>query len=154
MSRKCVTRRHYGFTLIEVITTIVVVAIAAAALLGVFTGAIRGSADPMIQQQAVSIAEAYMEEILLKAFIDPDGIGGETRPTYDDVQDYNGLTDVGARDQTDNAIAGLGAYTITVTVGGDSLNAIPVIDSLRIDISVNHPAIDPIVLSGYRTRYP
>ncbi|MEE8366261.1 MAG: prepilin-type N-terminal cleavage/methylation domain-containing protein [Gammaproteobacteria bacterium] len=151
MSRKSVTRRHCGFTLIEVITTIVVVAIAAAALLGVFTGAIRGSADPMIQQQAVSIAEAYMEEILLKDF----AVGPETtRATFDDVRDYNGLTDVGARDQSDNAIAGLGAYTITVTVGGDSLNAIPVIDSLRIDISVSHAAIDPIVLSGYRTRYP
>jgi MSHA pilin protein MshD len=153
MSRKSETRRHCGFTLIEVITTIVVVAIAAAALLSVFTSTIRGSADPMIQQQAVSTAEAYMEEILLKAFIDPDGIGGETRPTFDDVQDYNGLTDVGARDQNDNAIAGLGAYTITVTVGGDSLNGIAPIDSLRIDISVNHAAIDPIVLAGYRTNY-
>jgi MSHA pilin protein MshD len=150
MSPKSETRRYSGFTLIEVITTIVVVAIAAAALLGVFTSTIRGSADPMIQQQAVSIAEAYMEEILLKDF----AVGPETtRATFDDVRDYNGLTNVGARDQNDNAIAGLGAYTITVTVGGDSLNLIPLANSLRIDISVNHPAIDPIVLSGYRTNY-
>ncbi|MFV2033139.1 MAG: prepilin-type N-terminal cleavage/methylation domain-containing protein [Gammaproteobacteria bacterium] len=153
MSPNLATGRYSGFTLIEVITTIVVLAIAAAALLGVFTGSIRGSADPMIQQQAVSIAEAYMEEILLKAFIDPDGIGGETRPNYDDVQDYNTLPDTLVRDQNGNAIATLSAYSISVTVSGDSLNGIAAADSLRIDISVDHPAIDPILLSGYRTNY-
>ena len=53
MSLKYASSRDSCFTLIEVITTIVVVAIAAAALLGVFTGAIRGRADQMLQQQAV-----------------------------------------------------------------------------------------------------
>ena len=157
MCCKSTIRRHTGFTLIEVITTIVVLAIAATALLSVYTSTIRGSADPMIQQQAVSIAEAYMEEILLKAFTDPDGIGGETRPDYDDVQDFNALPDTVVRDQNGNAIGTLSAYTITVTVSGDPLgdplNLIPVADSLRIDISVFHPAIDPILLSGYRTNY-
>ena len=153
MSSNQLNKRCSGFTLIEVITTIVVLAIAAAALLSIFTGMIRGSADPMIQQQAVSISEAYMEEILLKAFDDPDGIGGETRPNYDDVLDFNTLPDNVVRDQNGNAIGGLGAYSITVTVADDSLNGIPAAASRRIDISVNHPAIDPILLSGYRTSY-
>ncbi len=153
MSHNSVGRRHFGFTLIEVITTIVVLAIAAGALLSVFTGTIRGSADPMIQQQAVSIAEAYMEEILLKDFNDPDGIGGETRSTYDDVRDYNALPDTVVRDQNGNAIGALSAYSITVSVTGDVLNGIAASNSLRVDISVDHPAIDPIVLSGYRTNY-
>ena len=148
-----------GFTLIEVITTIVVIAIAAAALLSVFTGMVRGSADPMIQQQAVSIAEAYMEEILLKAYLEPDPLvvetggaeAGETRPTFDDVQDYNALpASAAVEDQNGNPIVALSAYDITVTVGGDSLNGIT---AQRIDISVNHPAISPILLSGYRTNY-
>jgi len=161
MSRKLATGPHSGFTLIEVITTIVVLAIAAAALLGVFTGMIRGSADPMIQQQAVSVAEAYMEEILLRDFSEPDPLtaetggaeAGETRATFDDVQDYNDLPDLVVRDQNGNAIGALSTYSITVTVNADSLNGIASADSLRIDISVDHPIIDPIVLSGYRTNY-
>lgn len=144
--------RPAGFTLIEVITTIVVLAIAATALLSVFTSTVRGSADPMIQQQAVSISEAYMEEILIKDFT----VGPETtRANFDDVQDYNGLTDVGARDQSNNPITGLGAYTINVTVFADDLNGITSAsgDALRIDVTVSHAATGSIVLSGYRTNY-
>jgi len=140
-----------GFTLIEIITTIVVLAVAATAILSVFSSTVRSSANPMIQQQAVSIAEAYMEEILLKSFNDPDGIGGETRPNYDDVQDYDGLNDNGARDQDNNAISGLGDYTVTVTVSSSTLNA--AVPALRVVVSVNHTVLDPIVLQGYRTNY-
>ena len=135
----------------EIIVTLIVISIAATALLSVFSSTIRTSADPMIQQQAVSIAEAYMEEILLKDF----AVGpGSTRATFDDVLDYDGLADVGARDQNDNAIAGLGAYTVAVSVAGDSLNGIVVADSMRIDITVSHALMTGnLLLSGYRTNY-
>ena len=104
----------------------------------------------MFQHQALSIAEAYMEEILLKDF----AIGPETtRANFDDVRDYNGLTDVGARDQANNLITGLNDYTISVLVANDALNGIAAADSLRIDISVSHAMIDNILLSGYRVNY-
>ena len=142
--------RHSGFTLLEIIVTLVVISIAAATLMSVFSSTVRTSADPMIQQQAVSIAEAYMEEILLKDF----AVGpGASRATFDDVRDYNGLTDVGARDQNNNAIAGLGAYTVAVLVADDALNGIVATDSRRIDITVSHALIGDIVLSGYRVIY-
>lgn len=145
--------RLSGFTLIEVITTIVVLSIAATAIMSMFTGSIRTSANPMIQQQAISIAEAYMEEILLKPFADPDGLGGETRANFDDVQDYGGLTDVGARDQNGNAIAALSSYTVTVTVSNTELNGIASAESLLIRVSVDHSVLDPIVIEGFRTNY-
>lgn len=139
-----------GFTLLELITTVVVIAVAAPTLMSVFSSTIQTSADPMFQHQALSIAEAYMEEILLKDF----AIGPETtRASFDDVRDYNGLTDVGARDQANNLIAGLNAYTISVTVVNDALNGIAAADSLRIDLSVSHAMIDDILLSGYRVNY-
>ncbi len=142
--------RHSGFTLLEIITTVVVIAIAATALMSVFSSTIRTSADPMLQHQALAIAEAYMEEILLKDF----AIGPETtRANFDDVRDYDGLTDVGARDQANNLIAGLNDYTISVTVANDGLNGIAAADSLRIDITVSHAMIDDILLSGYRVNY-
>lgn len=151
----CFKNRHdaqVGFTLIEVITTIVVISVAATAILSVFSGTVRSSANPMIQQQAISIAEAYMEEIRLKSFNDPDGTeAGETRSTYDDVDDYNGLSDAGARDQNGNAIASLSDYTVTVSVGTSSLNGIT--DALLITVNVAHNVLGSVQITGYRTNY-
>ena len=150
MVNRSIYRRYSGFTLLEIIVTLVVISIAATALMSVFSSTVRTSADPMIQQQAISIAEAYMEEILLKDFAPGPGA---TRATFDDVQDYNGLTDNGARDHNNNLIAGLGAYTIAVAVTGATLNGIAAIDSLRIDITVSHTVIGDLLLSGYRVAY-
>jgi MSHA pilin protein MshD len=142
--------KHAGFTLLEIITTVVVIAIAATALMSVLSSTVATSADPVLQHQATAIAEAYMEEILLKDF----AIGpGNTRPTFDDVRDYNSLPDTEVRDQFGVAIGALSDYIITVSVVGDSLNGIAAIDSLRIDITVSHASIDPVLLSGYRTNY-
>ncbi len=146
-------QRQTAFTLIEVITTIVILAVAATAIMSVFTSTIKSSANPMIQQQAVSIAEAYMEEILPKSFSDPDGIGGQSRSNYDDVFDYDGLNDVGARDQDDNAIASLADYTVTVSVANDALNGIASADAALITVTADHTVLDPIVLQGYRANY-
>jgi len=153
-------RRQSAFTLIEIIVTIVVIGISATALLSVFSSMIRGSADPLIQQQATTIAEAYMEEIMLRAFEDPQVVesgaaeAGESRPNYDDVQDYNSLGTNQVRDQNDNPVAALSAYGVTVMVAGDALNTVPAAAAMRVDVTVTHPAIADILLSGYRTRYP
>jgi MSHA pilin protein MshD len=155
------TRRFnaHGFTLIEIIVTIVVLAIAGTTLLSVFTNTARTSADPMIQQQSISIAEAYMEEILLKDFNDPQDVEtgsreeGETRANYDDVQDYKYLQDKKVRDQNNNLIPQLSDYEVTVTVNGALLNGILAEDSMRIDITVSHRVAGSIAISGYRTRY-
>lgn len=146
-------RRHKqsAFTLIEIIVTIVLISISATAIMSVFTNTVRSSADPMIQQQAVSIAEAYMEEILLKSYDDPDGIDGELlRSEFDDVDDYDGLSDTGAVDQSGNAIGSLAGYTVSVTVNSTTLNAVP---ALLVRISVAHAVLSPMVLQGYRTNY-
>jgi MSHA pilin protein MshD len=145
-----------GFTLIEIIVTIVVLAIASTTLLSVFTSTVSTSVNPMIQQQAISIAEAYMEEIMLKSFDDPDGSGVEaTRPEFDDVRDYNGITNESISDQNGSAatITALNAYRITVKVTNEELYGIDAAYSLRIDIEVTHPAISSIEISGYRTKY-
>ena len=149
-------RRQSAFTLIEIIVTIIVIGIAGTALLSVFTNMIRGSADPVIQQQATTIAEAYLEEIMLRAYDDPQGAesggaeGGETRPTYDDVQDYNSLGTTQVRDQNNNPIAALSDYQVSVTVNGAVLNTVA---AMQIDVSVSHPATGTIVLSAFRTDY-
>jgi len=157
---KALWRQQSAFTLIEIIVTIIVIGISATALLSVFGNMIRGSADPVIQQQAATIAEAYMEEIMLRAFEDPQvaetgaAEAGETRSNYDDVQDYNSLGTTQVRDQNNNPVAALSAYGVIVVVTGDPLNTVPAGAAMRVDVTVTHAAIGDILLSGYRTRYP
>jgi MSHA pilin protein MshD len=147
-------RRDSGATLIELIIAIVVISIAASAVLGVLSSTAGRSADAMVLSQAVSIAEAYLEEISLKAFADPDGVDGEAaRASFDDVDDYDGLVDNGARDQFGTALAPLSQYTVTVTVAATTaLAGVPGADAERIDVRVTYPGNGSVALTGYKTR--
>lgn len=143
-----------GVTLVELLVSIVIVSIAASGVLGVLSMTTAASADPMIRHQAAAIAEAYLEEIMLKPIADPDGVDGEAaRADYDDLDDYDGLADAGARDQFGSLIAGLASYSVAVSVAPSSgLPSVPPADALRVDVIVTHSADINFVLSGYRTR--
>jgi MSHA pilin protein MshD len=143
-----------GVTLVELLVSIVIVSIAASGVLGVLSMTTAGSADPMIRHQAAAIAEGYLEEIMLKPVDDPDGVDGEAvRADFDDLDDYNGLADAGARDQFGTPIAGLANYNVAVAVTPSSgLPAVPNTDALRVDVVVTNGVDISFVLSGYRTR--
>ncbi len=148
-------RRQAGTTLIELVISIVIVSIAVSAVLKALSMTIGYSADPMLRHQAVAIAESYLEEIFLKSFDDPNGVDGEANRTlYDDVDDYNGLVDVGARDQFDAALPGLGDYTVAVTVAASGvLPGIAATDLFLISITVTHAADINFTVSAYRANY-
>lgn len=144
----------HGFTLIELVISIVVVSIALGGVLMAINYTVTHSADPMLQHQAVAIAESYLEEILLKPFDDPDGVDDEgSRALFDDVDDYHDLKDSGARDQTETAITELTNYTVEVTVVGTTLNGISDTNCKKITVTVSHPVGFNMTISGYRTRY-
>lgn len=151
----CAATHQRGVTLVELLMSIVVVSIAASSVLGVMAMTAARSADPMIRHQASAIAEAYLEEILLKPLTDPDGADGEAaRADFDDLDDYDGLLDAGARDQFGVPIAGLDAYNVAVTVTpSPALPGVPIADALRVDVTVTHSNIVNFALSGYRTRF-
>jgi MSHA pilin protein MshD len=144
-----------GFTLIELIVAITIVAIVVTTILGAIAGIASRSADAMMQQQAVAIAQAYLDEILQRWVVDPNGTPPNSgRGSWDLVDQYNGLTDVGAKDQFGNAIAVLSAYTVNVSVVQSSaLPGIAGAAARRIDINVSGPPNVDIALSGYRTNY-
>jgi MSHA pilin protein MshD len=156
-------RSSRGFTLIELLVTILVIALSATALMGVFTATVGRSADPMIREQALAIAESYLEEIQLKAFCEDmpacsaetgGSEAGETRADYDDIQDYNALpTPHAPADQTGTLLPELADYRVSVSVQAHALGALAASEAQRIDIRVDHPTIDPVELSVYRTRY-
>ena len=149
-----------GFTLIEMVIAIVVLAAAVSGILFSFSANVARSADPMIQQQAIIIAQAYLEEAVLKSYSDPDG--GETssceeaaRIQYDDVADYDCINDTaGALDQFGGTLPGLNDYNITVNVSTVNIGA-PAVTARRIDVTVTHDSITSINLglTAYRTSY-
>lgn len=63
-----------GFTLVELIMFIVIVGIGVTGILLVYSTTIRGSVDPLVNKQMLSIAEAMLEEVELQPFTycDPD----------------------------------------------------------------------------------
>lgn len=150
---RCLAKQA-GVTLVELLVSIVIVSIAASGVLGVLSMTTAASADPMIRHQAAAIAEAYLEEIMLKPVTDPDGADGEAvRADFDDLDDYNGLVDSGARDQFGSAITGLADYSVAVSVlPSSALPSVPAANALRVDVVVTRGSDISFVLSGYRTR--
>lgn len=140
-----------GVTLVELIISMLIISIALAGVLSVMNFTTGRSADPMIQHQAIAIAEAYMEEILLHEYENPPGgYTGAERDKFDDVEDYNGLHDTGATDLNGNSIGGLISYTIDIAVSAAALNGV---DAHKITVTVTHPAMGSMDLVGYRTDY-
>ena len=148
-------QRQSGGTLIELVIAIVIISISVSAILMALSTSLAQSADPMIRHQAVSLAEAYLEEIALKPFADPDGVDGEaSRDLFDDVDDYNTLVDVGARDQFNAALAGLEDYTVTVAVTASSaLPSIASTDLFLISVTITHAAQIDFTISAYRANF-
>lgn len=168
-------RRQTGATLVELVMFIVIVSVGAAGILAVMSSITQHSADPMLRQQAVLIAESYLEEILLKPFLDPSPPGATavcsapeaTRAAYDNICDYDGLADNnGAVDQLGNSIAGLSAYNVAAEVIGDvgdgttlhdinNTTPTAVLRVLRVEITVTHDNQPDLIarLTGYRTNY-
>lgn len=56
-------KKNGGFTLIETIITLVVLSIAAVGVLSVFTMGIKGSASPVIVEQAMQLAQERMDTV-------------------------------------------------------------------------------------------
>lgn len=110
-----------GFTLVEIVVTIVILAIALVSVTSIVTLGITNSANTLLETRAIALAHAYLDEILGRRFdersatgglgpcydlpppaatgkctavanLGPDG-GETSRDRYDDVDDYNGLAE-------------------------------------------------------------
>jgi MSHA pilin protein MshD len=147
--------RHRGVTLVELVVAITIVAIAVTTILGAFASIATRSADAMMQQQAIAIAESYLSEILQRWVVDPNGTPPNTgRASWDRVDQYNNLVESPPHDQFDSPIASLSSYTVSVSTSQSSaLTGVPAADARRVDITVSYPPSASVTLSGYRTHY-
>ena len=153
MSNRPKRKKQLGFTLIEMVLAIVVLGVGLAGVLIAFSTVARGSADPVVAQQMLAIAEEMMEEIQLK----PYAVAANTAPaacarnTWNDVLDYNGYATSGQICTIDGtAIPSLAGYSVQVTVVAATLASVGA--ARRIDVTVTR-STSSFTLTGWRTDF-
>jgi MSHA pilin protein MshD len=161
-------RAEQGATLVELVITIVIISIAIAGVVGAFSVITGRSADPLNQTRAVELAQLYMDEILTKKYgestpqggvprkpgtcsLGPDG--SETRATFNDVDDYNGLSEA-PKTQTNTALAGYQGFRVNVLVAcaGADLGLVNA-EAKRIDLTIGAPGNQSFTFSAYRVNF-
>lgn len=160
--------RQWGASLVELILSITIVSIALVGLMLAIPMTTGHGGDPMVRQQAIAIAEAYMEEILLQPYDEWVASGsadvggpeaGETRATYDDINDYDAITNAKVQYRGSGELEELLNYRVSVTVDdsydslGPATQTIAGNDAKQVTVTVTHDSGDSVVLRAYRTRY-
>ena len=142
-----------GVTLVELILSMVIISIALTGVLTVMNQTVSHSADPMIQHQAMAIAESYLEEILVQAYDNNPtaGYSGTDRSQFDDVDDYNGLSDTGVHDHLGNVVATLAIYNVSVLVS-NPITLTGGVLAKKVTVSVSGAGTS-LNLVGYRADY-
>ncbi len=171
-------RKSGGATLVELIIAIVIMAVALVSLAMTISLSAGKSADIFWQVKVVELGQAYMEEILSRRFDEATPVGGipacepggtscsaigvdagETRPLFDDVDDYDGVDDSPPKDAEGNDRPSYAGYRVQVSVAyadagqqtAYSLDGAH--DAKLITVTVSHPTGSALVFSAYKGNY-
>jgi len=166
--------KQQGVTLVELVISIVVLSIAMVAMMNSFSLSMSHSADPLWRNKALKLGQLYLDEILAKKYDESTPIGGipavpaplcsslnsdgETRETYDDVDDYNGTDDLPPENLTNSIDASYALYRVTVevTCDGDTVGATGGTadnNAKKITVIVTPPGQSPMTFSAYKGNY-
>jgi MSHA pilin protein MshD len=143
--------KQRGVTLVELVVSISVIAIAGVSLMSTLSYLSGAGSDHVLQAQAQSIANAYLNEILGKRFADPDVDGEGDRCQFDDVDDYQGLDTATASDECGLAA---GNFRVRVALTPGTLGTLPASAVWRIDVTVDYGVNERAIATGYRTNHP
>lgn len=165
-------KQHAGVTLIEMLITIVVLGIALTATVSALSATVARSADPLIQQRTVLLVQAYFEEIMTKRYAEVTPVGGvpaatgaaacatgieagETRSTFDDVDDYDGLDDSPPQLQTGTVVGDYAEWRVTAAVScaGLALGFANDHDAKAVTLTVAAPVGNPTSFTVYRGNF-
>lgn len=181
ISSKPLLRQHTeGFSLIETVIFIVIIGIALITITTQFNQNVGHSAEPLLRQRGVTIANSYLDEIVRKRWDENSPIGGgcvatlsatctatesvsatlgaeggESRASYDDVDDYNGLNDSPPQEATGTPLTDLSGYRITVSVAYPAAdwNGISRYDIKVITLTVTSTLGESLEFKLYRVNY-
>lgn len=165
-----------GYSLIEMIVVIVVLAIGLTGITLMINRTVQQSPEALVQTRAMELAHSYLDEILSKRFDENSGQGGiprcnsidngqqacstigpdsgENRQTYDDVDDYHGTSD-----NPPILVTGTPSYydsytvTVTISLAGTELGLASNNRAKRITVNVITPLGNTIPVSAYRVNY-
>ncbi len=167
-----------GFTLVETIIVIVLVGTMMAGMTALFVNNVGNSHRPYLRQKSLAVANAFMDEILRKQWNEATPLGGgcvntasgscatgpvviaigtegESRVTYDDIDDYHGLNQSPPQDASGTDMPGYSGYTVDVSVvqPGTNWNTVPAADVRLITVSVTSSHNETISVSAYRINF-
>ncbi len=169
--------RQAGFTLVELIVFIVVVGLAVTGVVLVINRTVTQAPQALIQTRALEIAQAYLDEIATRRYDENTGQGGvprcdssdpgaqpcsnvlgpegETRATFDDVDDYHGLDDSPPVDVAGNPFPGYDSYRVQVSVvyAGTELGLASDRLAKRVTLTITTPLGNIIPVSFYRGNF-
>ena len=137
-----------GFTLIEIIITLVVLSIAVVGVLSVFTTAIKGSANPVVLNRAIALAQEEMDTIIGDR-MNPDGFKHIIPGNYPAEIPVTGFT-------------GFNRSVTIICVDSGALNADNGVSPgasgcasgyTHVQVTVAHAAIGSVILDGLVTNY-
>lgn len=152
--------KQQGFSLIELVITIVVLGIALTALSSSLFNAVGKNADPLWQSKATQLSQAYLDEILAMKYQDNSPIEGgsvgsctitsETdRSLFDDVDDYHGLTETASFLDT-SAAQTYNGYSISIQVSCVDAQGNTSNNSKLIELTITSPTNESLMFSAYR----
>lgn len=146
-----------GASLIELIMFIVIVSVALTGIMLVMNITAGHSANPLVNKQALTVAESLLEEIGLQDFLDNGFSGPYTqanRASFDDIMDYNGFTTTGVYPANGTvAVSGLQNYSVVVAVSAVNWGNIPSTSAVQITVAVTDPSGQSLDAIGYRAAY-
>jgi MSHA pilin protein MshD len=162
-------RAQRGTTLVEVIIFMMIVSIAVVSVVSALSLAARQSADPLVQREALAVAESLIQEIDGQPYAqkDPynptgpdDAIGpepGETRAgsplPFDNPNDYSGYSENGIVAPDGSAVSSLGTYSASVAASQQAMGTVPAGDGLLVVVTATGPDGQPVSLTTFRARY-
>jgi len=171
-------QQQTGFTLVETVIVIVLVGAMMAGMTSLFMTNVGNSYRPFLRQKALAVANAFLDEILRKQWNENTPLGGgcvntasascasgpamaaigtdgETRVTYDDIDDYNGLSQTPPQDSSATDMPGYTGYSVDVgvTQPGSAWNGVPAADVRLITVTVTSSSGEAIAVSAYRVNF-
>jgi len=164
--------KQQGVTLVELVISIVIISIAMVAMMSSFSLSMSHSADPLWHNKTLKLGQLYLDEILAKKYDELSPIGGlpivtspscsglgaegaETRATFDDVDDYHGITNSVPTSLTATLDSSYDDYRISITVecDGTDVGASGNNHAKIIKVIVTPPNQNPMTFAAYKGNY-
>ncbi|WP_166668735.1 type IV pilus modification PilV family protein [Thiohalophilus thiocyanatoxydans] len=174
------TRDEAGFTLVEMVVFIVVLAVGLSGVVLVINRTLLDAPEALVNTRAMEISQLYLDEILAKKYDENTPQGGsppcdgadgdpctdagnfgpdgpsESRSRYDDVDDYHAPAFEAVTDANGDPLPNYSDYEVRIEITYAGSELVDFTDdrrAKRIDLTVRTPRNQQIPVTVYRTNF-